>query len=178
MIELQPGASLRHLWRMTKVVVMGGLATACRAPATAPVQPGASSELTKSPAGQQIPHSGQVASSRREQVEAAMIVVTKQDNGRIVRISTGQAVVVELFGKPTTGYDWSVDRVTDGLGRPTEEYVTTSNTEGAGALKRMTWKTSGVSPGRYEIQLSYTRKPGDSRAALEQFTVTLQVSSP
>ena len=40
--------------------------------------------------------------------ETKQILLTEQDNGRIVSVNVGDSLRIELGGNPTTGYEWDI----------------------------------------------------------------------
>ncbi len=158
-------ALLPHSRQAVLCAVISAVASACPAPATS--QPDVGATVVARQTHDATPPA-----------EAPVLTLTKKDHGRIIPVRAGQPVVIELYGNPTTGYDWGVEQGSSGLGPPVEEYIPSAEHEGAGALKRMTWNTSGAPQREIQIRLCYTRKRGDCNTALERFSVTLQISRP
>jgi predicted secreted protein len=114
--------------------------------------------------------SGRAAPSEK----ASPVTLTRSDSGRTVELHAGQGVIIELIGKPTTGFDWLVEDAPEALGKAAESWTGAAEKEGSGAVKRIEWQR--VPAGTHVIRLGYKRR-AEGQPPLESFTVTLRVSA-
>ena len=86
-----------------------------------------------------------------------MIPVSEQDNGKTVELLTGDKLIVELEGNPTTGYLWEVE---SGEGKELKqegeaEFNPASSLVGSGGKVSLQFKA--VTPGKVVLRLVYHR---------------------
>jgi predicted secreted protein len=102
------------------------------------------------------------------------VTLTASDSGRTVELQAGQGVIIELIGKPTTGFDWLVEQAPEALGKPAESWTGAADKEGSGAVKRIEWQR--VPAGTHVVRLGYRRR-AETKPPLGTFSVTLRVSA-
>jgi len=95
--------------------------------------------------------------------------VRKADSGKTIEMAAGRPLVVELEGKPTTGYDWIVEP--GSLGKPVEKWIGSGEVEGGSAVKRIEWPS--VPAGDHELRVTYRRR-GDADPPVEVFTLKIR----
>ena len=84
------------------------------------------------------------------------VVATREQNGRRVVLETGEKLVVELDGNPTTGYQWTVAQIEPAFLRDLgSAYEADSSALGSGGT--YTFRFEALQPGTTELVLAYRR---------------------
>ena len=103
----------------------------------------------------------------------SVVVVTKQDAGREVRLAVGQTLRVEVQDISTTGYQWHAAPVEGGVLKFEGDELEPYPGVGAGGLRRYTY--SAASPGgatlTFNLQRSWEKKQ------LEHFSIRVTVQA-
>jgi inhibitor of cysteine peptidase len=103
------------------------------------------------------------------------VMLTEENDGQSVRISTGQQLVISLDGNPTTGYTWDVDTTNEDvlkqIGEP--EFKASSGALGAGGV--MTLAFEALSQGNTTLKLVYHRPWEQGVAPEKTFEVNVEV---
>ncbi len=109
-------------------------------------------------------------------------VLTQEDDGAIVRVTEGQAIVVRLRSNPSTGHSWQVETTDRTFGYPSETYEpdpAPPGLVGGGGTAVLRWETSGFlsQVGTHDVTLAYV-PPGLTTAdAVERMSFTVDVQA-
>lgn len=89
---------------------------------------------------------------------ASLVTVTDKNDGKTIEIAVGQSLEVRLPSNPTTGYQWTSNKLHKGPlreARPPAFQVPTSNLLGAGGTQVFSYR--GVAPGTVRLSFDYAR---------------------
>ena len=102
------------------------------------------------------------------------MAVTREDNGRVVAVKTGDWILVQLPENPTTGYSWAIDSIDAKL---LEADAPTYHGGGAGLGTggARAWRLKARAPGRTRVELKRWRHWEGDASVVERFAVTLDI---
>ena len=105
--------------------------------------------------------------------------LTQLDDGKVVNVTVGQVLTVELPGNRTTGYSWSEpaasETVLERLGEPA--YMTNPAPSGmVGVGGKEVWRFRAAKAGRQTLRLEYTRPWEKNVAPAKVVTFNVVVS--
>lgn len=103
----------------------------------------------------------------------SVVVVTKQDTGREIRLVVGQSLRVEVQDISTTGYRWQASPVEGGVLKAVGEELQPFPGVGGGGTRRYTYQA--VSPGM--LTLTFTLQRSWESQQLEQFSIKVSVQA-
>ena len=98
-------------------------------------------------------------------------LLTTAHNGSTVHAAVGDAVVLHLSERPTTGYRWHFD-VPAGLKVLDDDFAVAGSAPGAGGQRGL--RLNAAKPGRYALSAALRRDPGSE--ATTSFAVTVEVA--
>jgi len=103
------------------------------------------------------------------------VTLTEKDNGRTVKLTSGQNLQIILSGNPTTGYSWNIVSIDQAVLKQVgkKEYKPESNRIGADGDATFLFKTTGR--GKTILKLAYFRVWEKDVPYEKMFTVTLLV---
>jgi inhibitor of cysteine peptidase len=105
---------------------------------------------------------------------AGSVTVTQAQNGDTVSLATGDILVVELAGNPTTGYEWAVVQNDASLLQPREPaYEPDSSAIGSGGV--YTFRFTALESGSTLLKLAYRR--AWEPAPIDTFSLTVNIQS-
>ena len=106
---------------------------------------------------------------------ADAVTATRAQNGQTVSLSAGNALIVELPGNPTTGYEWTVTHNDASLLLPEEPgYDPDSSAIGAGGT--YTFRFQALKAGAALLRMAYRR--AWEPAPLETFSLAVDIQDP
>ena len=99
-------------------------------------------------------------------------------SGKTIQLYEGQALIVTLESKPTTGFQWELVEITeDILKKNTDEYIAPEQKEppiaGAGGEER--WIFQALKPGTGQISMEYNQPWEGGEKKAETFNLTVEV---
>ena len=103
--------------------------------------------------------------------------LTQADHGTSVEVAPGDVIVIRLPENPTTGYQWTVEKVdADTLALQRTEFSPAPEAGvGSGGGKTLTFKAQ--KPGTAHIQLKLWRAWAGDASIRDRFHVTIQVQN-
>ena len=107
------------------------------------------------------------------------VALDQKANGKTVPVVLGQTVVVRLKGNPTTGYQWTVQKIEGKAVKQVGkvEYVHGGgDAEGSGGVFVAAFQT--IKAGAATITMGYLRPWEKKKPPIESFIVTLDVKAP
>ncbi len=103
--------------------------------------------------------------------------VSQADSGRQIQISGSQLLVVNLDSNPSTGYGWQIQGLDQAILRQVgEDWTPSSGLLGAPGTTIL--RFAGVAEGQTTLQLAYQRPWEKGVAALNTFSLVVDVKSP
>ena len=107
--------------------------------------------------------------------------LTPADDGKVINVTVGQVLVVELPGNRTTGYGWNQpaasETVLERVGEPA--YVKNPAPSGmAGVGGKEIWRFRAAKAGRQRLRLEYARPWEKNTPPAKVVTFTVVVSEP
>lgn len=104
------------------------------------------------------------------------VVVSEDDDGGTVRLSTAQTLVVELDSNRTTAYRWKVSELDEEVLEQDgeSEYETTGDPDAMGAGGVETFRFSPVDAGTTQLEMIYAR-PDDEESGTKTFSLEVVV---
>ena len=106
----------------------------------------------------------------------AEMVVTAQDNGRVVAVKVGDTISVRLPENPTTGYSWAIDSI-DAKQLEADAPAYQGEGAGLGAGGVRTWSLGARAPGRARLGLKRWRHWEGDASIVERFAITLDITA-
>jgi predicted secreted protein len=106
-------------------------------------------------------------------MENSVLVVTKQDAGKEIRLAVGQTLRVDVKDVSTTGYRWSATHANSGLLELMEEEMKPSAGIGGAGARHYIYKALAPGAGTLTFIL---KRPWES-AALEEFAIRVRVEA-
>jgi inhibitor of cysteine peptidase len=105
----------------------------------------------------------------------ATVTLGAQDDGRTITLKSGDTLIIELEGNPTTGFSWEVEAVDDAiLALQGDAQYTASETGLVGSGGVFTFTFRAASKGQTPLQLVYHRS-WENVAPEDTFEVTVVV---
>ncbi|MFA5339445.1 MAG: protease inhibitor I42 family protein [Candidatus Omnitrophota bacterium] len=103
--------------------------------------------------------------------------IIEKDNGKLVELTAGNTLIVELPGNPTTGYTWEIVSVNTSVLKQVESAVKfKSDTNLIGAPGKVTLRFKAAGPGKTMLKLAYHRSWEKKIAPLKIFQVDVVVN--
>jgi len=103
------------------------------------------------------------------------VTLTSADAGKTVTLHTGDTLVIQLTGNPTTGYNWDVSKVDASILQAQGDVQFTPDTHAAGSGGTVVLTFLAASAGQTQLQLAYHRSWETGVAPLQTFAVTIVV---
>ncbi len=102
---------------------------------------------------------------------SSSVKLSKDDDGKIVKVKPGADVVLSLSQNGSTGYVWMIK--TNDLGEPETHFkAPTPDVPGDSGTTTFTWKTPGAT-GSHTLELVLQRPWAETSPAVDSFSVTL-----
>jgi inhibitor of cysteine peptidase len=102
--------------------------------------------------------------------------LTKADDGRVVPLTAGDAISLELPGNPAGGYQWTLDGPVDvALSVASSGFRSSSAGVGGGGVE--TWKVTARAPGRISLLFKYWRPWAGESSVVDRFALTIDVAA-
>jgi inhibitor of cysteine peptidase len=103
------------------------------------------------------------------------IIITEVDDGKSLRVRTGDSFVVRLRESPTTGYRWAIDTTNAAVLSPRRsEFVQDAEAAiGGGGLRNFEFQT--LRQGTADLGLKLWREWEGEESALKRFRVIIRV---
>lgn len=106
---------------------------------------------------------------------SSLLVVTQEDNDKIIDLSVGQVFLIQLDENPTTGYRWDVREIDPDLIERTEaQYSQNLGSETGGGGVRI-FKFTAKKTGQNQIQLKHWRSWEGDKSTIGHFTIQLRI---
>jgi inhibitor of cysteine peptidase len=106
----------------------------------------------------------------------AGLLVTKAQDGQVIRASVGDRVALELPENPTTGYKWAFAFLDEArLIVESSDYLAMSPAVGSGGVERWTFRARA--PGAARIELKHLRPWQGDGSIIERFGLTLDIKA-
>ena len=106
------------------------------------------------------------------------IVINEDVQGKIIDLPMGETLVVELKGNPTTGYDWEIDGLYEGLSFNGTDYVTDAGHKGeelTGAGGKKSFKFVAQRTGLVHLKFKEWRSWEGDSSVVRRFDVQINV---
>ncbi len=117
-----------------------------------------------------------LAATACSQSTPAVITLGAQDDGRTITLKSGDTLIIELEGNPTTGFSWEVGAVDDAiLAAQGDPDYTASETGLVGSGGVFTFTFKAAHKGQTPLQLVYHRS-WEEVAPADTFDLTVVVS--
>lgn len=112
-------------------------------------------------------------------VDTSGVVVTAADQGRVVRVATGDRLTVELVGNPSTGRAWELRALPDAavLVPDGTRWVAMDGADGSDLARMQQLRFVAQGPGRALLVFEYV-VPARPSSDASSFSVEVEVSSP
>lgn len=96
------------------------------------------------------------------------------DNGKTITVHVGDEIDLALDSKPTTGFDWAIEKSNGSLlAFQRMDYQASSNATGSGGTDTFTFVAK--SAGTVKLQLKYWRSFEGDRSITQRYAVTVQI---
>jgi inhibitor of cysteine peptidase len=102
------------------------------------------------------------------------MTVTKANDGQTLSVGVGDAIVLELAERPTTGFRWAFTQL-DEARVAVEESASRAQADRPGAGRVAAWKLRMRAPGRTQLELKLWRSWEGDRSVAERFSLTLDI---
>ena len=103
------------------------------------------------------------------------LILTQADEGKSFKVHRDDVVVICLPENPTTGYQWAIDELNEGILELEESEFNLASDAGigGGGEKRLRFKAKG--PGITHVALKLSREWEGDVPASQRYDVTIQV---
>ena len=102
--------------------------------------------------------------------------IIEKDNGKLVELTVGNTLIVELPGNPSTGYMWETGSVNTSVLKQVESTTKfKSNTNLIGAPGKITLRFKATGPGKTTLKLVYHRSWEKNVAPLKTYQADVVV---
>ncbi len=105
------------------------------------------------------------------------ITLTNADTGKTLTLKPGQTLILQLAENPSTGYRWSVPALNSQVLQLTADRFNPSGTVAIGSGGQRILTFHAQQPGQISLSLKNRREWEDEAAAVESFTVMVQVTT-
>jgi inhibitor of cysteine peptidase len=105
---------------------------------------------------------------------AGEMTVTKANDGQTLSPRVGEAIVLQLAERPTTGFRWAFAQLDEAL-VAVEASASRAQAERPGAGRVAAWKLTMRAPGRTRVELKLWRSWEGDRSVAERFALTLDI---
>ena len=102
------------------------------------------------------------------------VSIDETQNGQTVSLASGDSLVIELAGNPTTGYEWAVAQADDDLLRLADSSYTPDSPGLAGSGGLYLFRFEALRPGSAPLLLAY-RRPWEPNAPARSFALTVSI---
>ncbi|MFQ5595654.1 MAG: protease inhibitor I42 family protein [Anaerolineae bacterium] len=104
------------------------------------------------------------------------VKIDESANGTSVNLEAGQTLIVTLKSNPTTGYDWQVDEMDEGVVKlVTQEFKPASDPDRLGAPGQTEFQFQAVGAGTTSLRLIYVRSWETDVEPQDTFEITITV---
>jgi len=111
------------------------------------------------------------------------VEISQADNGKSIRLSRGQTLLIHLPENPTTGYRWEVDTV-DSAGREANAQIITLESTtytpgpstGVGGSGTRTFVYKALNVGTTQLRLKHWQPWEGDRSVDKRYSLTVQVN--
>ena len=105
------------------------------------------------------------------------VTVTAGDSNGSISLKTGDTLIVELAGNPTTGYQWQQTGADTAILRQTGEPAFTPESSAVGAPGKVSLRFEAVGAGQTLLQLIYQRPFEPQTPPVQTFQVNVSVAA-
>jgi predicted secreted protein len=103
-----------------------------------------------------------------------VIIITKQDNGKEIKVKSGDVIQIELEAICTAGYGWYMDKFdSTHLELLSEETKAISEKGKTGEPAKMIWRFKVLKIGSSSISMDYYRKWEGRENAVDHFSIKI-----
>ena len=102
------------------------------------------------------------------------ITVGENQNGESLSLATGESLLIELAGNPTTGYEWTVAQANPDLLRLAETSYSPDSPGLTGSGGLYVFRFEALRPGSAPLLLAY-RRPWEPHAPARTFTLAVSI---
>jgi inhibitor of cysteine peptidase len=106
-----------------------------------------------------------------------LIRLAEQDNGRAVKLETGDLLELSLEGNPSTGYSWLVGCIDLQVLTPAGETKFEPHKTGKGTPGIVVLRFKAVRDGKTALKLVYRRPFEEDKAPLRTFKINVTVKN-
>ena len=105
-----------------------------------------------------------------------MVIITKQDNGKEIRVKAGDTIRIELEAIGTAGYGWYTDKLDSTYLELLSEETRAMSEEGkTGAPVTIIWRFNALKKGNTSISMDYYRKWEGIENAVDHFSIKITI---
>jgi len=105
-----------------------------------------------------------------------VVIITKQDNGKEIRVKAGDTIRIELEAIGTAGYGWYTDKLDSTyLELLSEETRAISEKSKTGAPVTIIWRFNALKKGNTSISMDYYRKWEGIENAVDHFSIKVTI---
>ncbi|MDD5424051.1 MAG: protease inhibitor I42 family protein [Candidatus Omnitrophica bacterium] len=97
----------------------------------------------------------------------------ERDSGKTIEMRTGNSILIELPGNPTTGYTWEVSSVDPSILHKLGDFKFSTNSNVIGSPGKMALRFRVVGEGRTTLALAYRRSWEKNVAPIKTFSVNV-----
>ncbi|MFA5148808.1 MAG: protease inhibitor I42 family protein [Candidatus Omnitrophota bacterium] len=97
----------------------------------------------------------------------------ERDSGKTIEMRTGNSILIELPGNPTTGYTWEVSSVDPSILHKLGDFKFSTNSNVIGSPGKMALRFRVVGEGRTTLALAYRRSWEKNVAPEKTFSVNV-----
>ncbi|MFA5335156.1 MAG: protease inhibitor I42 family protein [Candidatus Omnitrophota bacterium] len=97
----------------------------------------------------------------------------ERDSGKTIEMRTGNSILIELPGNPTTGYTWEVSSVDPSILHKLGDFKFSTNSNVIGSPGKMALRFRVVGEGRMTLALAYRRSWEKNVAPIKTFSVNV-----
>jgi inhibitor of cysteine peptidase len=107
--------------------------------------------------------------------ESKPLIFKEQSDKTVVEAKVGQSFSVELVSNPTTGYDWHVANLDNGMLSLAKQEFRAPTTQLEGAPGVAVWRLTPLAVGSTRFQLAYYRVWEGPGTAIKLYTLELRI---
>jgi inhibitor of cysteine peptidase len=106
-----------------------------------------------------------------------LIQLTKENDKETVKAAIGDILSLALESNPTTGFDWALDTIGEGLLAVRENKFEAGESAAIGAGGKRVFRFETMTPGRGQIKLKYMRSWEGDGSIRDRFSLTIEVAA-
>ena len=105
----------------------------------------------------------------------SVLKLSREDNGKLIKLRQGDVIIVSLQETPTTGYRWTVDNIDEKILELQNEGFRIAPGVGIGGSGTRTFSFRAITVGSVNLRLKLRREWLGDASIIERYSLTIKV---